>query len=193
MRSQEKDFADGLNRGWLNRQLKEDENVRLIGKPVPGTLFHGYDAVMVPFSLAWCAISLLFVTQFSEEDIVFAVFGAVFFVFGLYLLIGRFFHAQIMKRNTDYIVTTKRILRRQGKNADYILLKKIPVVNRSVNRDGTGTITFGREPVEISLVYCRIRMPFYQREKREPVFYLEDVPDVENVYRIITEQVMNEQ
>lgn len=67
------------------------------------------------------------------------------------------------------------------------------MVNRSVNRDGTGTITFGREPVEISLVYCRIRMPFYQREKREPVFYLEDVPDVEKVYRIITEQVMNEQ
>lgn len=91
MRSQEKDFADGLNRGWLNRQLKEDENVIWIGKPVPGT------------------------------------------------------------------------------------------------------ITFGREPVEISLVYCRIRMPFYQREKREPVFYLEDVPDVEKVYRIITEQVMNEQ
>lgn len=96
-----------------------------------------------------------------------------------------------MKRNTDYIVTTKRILRRQGKNADYILLKIIPVVNRSVNRDGTGTITFGREPVEISLVYCRIRMPFYQREKREPVFYLEDVPDVEKVYQIITEQVKN--
>lgn len=37
------------------------------------------------------------------------------------------------------------------------------------------------------------RMPFYQREKREPVFYLEDVPEVEKVYRIITEQVMNEQ
>ena len=68
MRSQEKDFADGLNRGWLNRQLKEDENVIWIGKPVPGKLFHGYDAVMVPFSLAWCAMSLLFVTQFSEED-----------------------------------------------------------------------------------------------------------------------------
>ena len=46
-------------------------------------------------------MSLLFVTQFSEEDIVFAVFGAVFFVFGLDLLIGRFFHAQIRKRKTD--------------------------------------------------------------------------------------------
>ena len=90
------------------------------------------DMMRLWFRSAWRAMSLLFVTQFSEEDIVFAVFGAVFFVFGLYLLIGRFFHAQIMKRNTDYIVTTKRILRRQGKNADYILLKKIPVVNLSL-------------------------------------------------------------
>ena len=120
---------------------------------------------MVPFSLAWCAMSLLFVTQFSEEDIVFAVFGTVFFVFGLYLLIGRFFHAQIMKRNTDYIVTTKKGFSGvRVKNADYILLKKIPVVNRPVNRDGTGTITSGREPVEISLVYCRSECRF-TREK----------------------------
>ena len=58
MRSQEKDFADGLNRGWLNRQLKEDENVIWIGKPVPGKLFHVYDAVMVPFSLACHVIAV---------------------------------------------------------------------------------------------------------------------------------------
>ena len=39
MRSQEKDFADGLNRGWLNRQLKEDEKCDMDRKTCTGEAF----------------------------------------------------------------------------------------------------------------------------------------------------------
>lgn len=180
-------IQENTGRNWLTGKLAEGEYVLWSGKPVLGRIFHGYDAFLIPFSFLWCTVCVYFLVASLKEDIFSLVVSIPLAAVGIYLAAGRFFYDQFLKRNTDYAVTSKRILRRRGQETDFLVFNKIPAVNRTVHRDGTGDITFGQNPVEVTPVYVRVRLPFYREKKREPVFYLEDVPDVETVYQIIEE------
>ena len=65
---------------------------------------------------------------------------------GLYFMVGRFAYKAWRKKQTYYAVTDRRVLAATGaasKSVSAVFLRDTPVVNKSVGRDGVGTIVFG--------------------------------------------------
>lgn len=171
---------------WPGELLSDGEYVLWSGRPVKGKWFHRQDIVLIPFSLMWCGFVFFWEASVLKAGIRFMIlWGLPFLVVGLYLVIGRFFAQQARKRRTRYAVTSKRVLRCQGRETDYLTYRSIPVVNKIVNRDGTGTIVFGSDRIVITFVRTT------HRSRQEPAFTLEDIPEADRVYRIISEQMVN--
>ena len=107
---------------------------------------------------------------------------------GLYLVFGRFFYQQSLKKRAFYAVTTERILRIRGSRTDFLALDAIQSMHQYGNRDGSSTISFNSELKTVRPYYTRVR-GFSRRPDREEPFCLEDIPNVDSVSRLIADQV----
>lgn len=82
------------------------------GKPKQGLVFSNQDIILIPFSILWCGFAIFWELSVISQDSpgFFALWGIPFVLIGLYFTFGRFIHDYIIRKNTDYIITDKRII-----------------------------------------------------------------------------------
>ncbi len=99
--------------------LQFDEQVLWEGAPDPTVIFAKQDRVLVPFSIVWAGFALFWEAGVSTAGFIpGSIFGLVFVIVGVYLVIGRFFYKRWDRRRTRYVVTNRRavVLRSGGRS-----------------------------------------------------------------------------
>ena len=165
--------------------LAPGETILWRGRPENGHLLGPQDVFMIPFSIFWCGFAIFwFVTALINAPLSFTLFGVPFVCMGLYMTVGRFFHAAWLRKNTAYVITTGKIIRRRGKRIDMLDAKTMPAIHVTARTDGTGTIRFGE-----SIYYHRGRGQYNNTNMtwvpNGHMFTLENIPDVARVQQIL--------
>ena len=159
--------------------LSEGETILWKGKPEKGHVFSPQDAFMIPFSILWCGFAIFWETTVitSGAPFFFKLWGIPFVCVGLYMVFGRFLWTAYVRKNTAYVITTRRIIRSRRGRVDSMSARSMPPMHATVHKDGTGTIRFGENS------YFRYRRNSF--DPNDGLFVLENIPDVIRVQRII--------
>ena len=161
--------------------LAPGETILWRGKPEKGHLLGPQDVFMIPFSILWCGFAIFwFVTALINAPLPFALFGVPFVCVGLYISIGRFFHIAYVRKNTAYVITNHKIIRRRGNKIDMLDAKTMPPIHITAHTDGTGTIQFGQPTY-----YHRRGYGYNGWSPNGGIFSMENVPDVARVQQIL--------
>jgi uncharacterized protein (DUF58 family) len=133
------------------------------------------------FAIVWETLAIS-----NGGGVFFALWGVPFVGFGLYLMVGRFFYKARVKRRTWFAVTNRRVLklvrRKDDDEVAALFLDSIPVVNRHVDPDGSGSVVFGsgnRWQAELAPI------SFASNAEVPLAFY--DIPDAGHVAELITQ------
>ena len=131
------------------------EHILWTGQPKQGLAFSGKDALLIPFSLLWGGFAIFwnvavwtFPATGQNVDWFMPLWGLPFLVVGLYLIFGRFIHDAALRKRLFYAVTDQRILVLRGLNSAKLKsldIHRLPKLELSEHRDGTGTIEFDGE------------------------------------------------
>jgi hypothetical protein len=132
--------------------LLPGERVRWSGQPKQGILLGGRDAFLIPFSLLWGGFAIFwnamvwlapFGTASDDGSAWFMrLWGLPFLVIGLYMMVGRFLHDARIRKKTVYAVTDERVLVLRGAKFISLDIQRLPRLELSEHRDGTGTLAF---------------------------------------------------
>src|SRR3954465_10623302 len=119
------------------------------GRPPQGLVLHASDALLIPFSLLWGGFAIFWewgVTHAARPPPpVFPIFGGVFFVAGLYMMLGRFFFDAWKRGRTFYVLTEDRAIVAVGGSARVVPLAGT-AVELQAGRGDAGVIWFGTPP-----------------------------------------------
>jgi len=165
----------------LLRDLRVSERLLWSGIPVQGLRFQDGDALMIPFTLFWCAAFVLpdylpgWHKGFASDGFDLVAFVAIV----PYLLVGRYLYDRYRRARTYYGVTDRRVViieqRWGGRETTDMSLTGLWELSLKERADKSGTITFGPpNPV------------FSARggaKKRSPTFQIEDVRRVYDLIR----------
>lgn len=189
----------------LQPNLLSDEKILWSGKPEP-KLFTAADFFLIPFGAFFFCFSVFWIYMASgipfhanrssnhesiDFPIPFALFGIPFVLVGFYILFGRFFFKNWKQRNTYYAVTNQRVLILStvpNQSLQALFIDVIPVLNKSVNSSGAGTITFGNSDPRAAM-YANTGMDSFTSVGGmglAPAFY--NIKDANNVYALINSQ-----
>lgn len=162
--------------------LTGDEYIMWQGKPERGNLITHSDIFTIPFSVLWCAFAIFWVltAYHSGAPLPFVMFGMIFVFVGCYISFGRFIHTAILRKNTAYVITNKKIIRKRSKTIDMLDGKTMPPMFIDIHKNGNGTIRFGHEPV----YYGRSRTS-YNAFGQSTVFTIENISDIVEVQNVI--------
>jgi hypothetical protein len=132
----------------LAGELAAAERVLWSGQPRRGVALRGADAFLIPFSLAWGGFAIFWETMVVAVNapLFFSLFGLIFVVVGLYLIVGRFFVDAMQRARTFYAVTSDRVIIVTGlrsRTVRSIDLETLGEVTLSERRDGSGSIVLG--------------------------------------------------
>jgi hypothetical protein len=117
-------------------------------------VLNGRDTFLIPFSLIWGGFAIfwnamVWLAPFDAKSggggspiWFFKLWGLPFLVLGLYLIAGRFFHDAHIRRKLFYAVTEQRVLVLRGSKITSLDIRRLPRLELSEHRDGTGTIAF---------------------------------------------------
>lgn len=129
--------------------LLSGERVLWTGQPKQGVMLSGRDTFLIPFSLLWGGFAIFWnvgVWSFPSDGegpgLFFKLWGLPFLVAGVYLIIGRFFHDAQIRKSLLYAVTDQRILVLRRLKITSLDIDRLPRLELSEHRDGTGTIAF---------------------------------------------------
>ena len=182
----------------IRQELEPGETLLWSGQPNPYRLFTGADVFLVPFSLLWGGFAIFWEASVlgtfrygTGFPILFALFGIPFVALGLYFIAGRFWVKRYAKLRTVYAVTDRRVIslsiafRKTVRSAS---LKRLPGLEISTGRDGSGTVTFGHFS-GMSGFYENTGMEWLARTMgpRPMAFY--DLDDARGVYRLVDERL----
>ena len=105
--------------------LSDGEVILWKGKPEKGHVFTPQDAFMIPFSILWCGFAIFWETTVvaSGAPFFFKLWGIPFVCVGLYMVFGRFLWTAYVRKNTAYVITTRRIIRSRRGRVDSITTK----------------------------------------------------------------------
>lgn len=173
----------------LNDFLNEEEKVLWKGQSKTNVHLTALDLFYVPASVLFI---LFAIKDFIIDEV--DLMGIPFIIFGLYILVGRFFMKYFRKRRILYYVTSKRVIV-LDKSRNKILLEKninsIKHINKNIRRNGVGTLQFGN-PTIIQLLGGNTGLDVFDKpsiyesgETRIPVFY--DIQDSEYVYKLVND------
>ena len=159
--------------------LTPGETIIWKGRPAKGHLISSQDLLLIPFSLFWCSFAFFweYSALTSGAPLPFALFGLPFIAFGIYFLVGRFFHTAYLRKRTFYVITNLKIIRKRGKKIDMLDISTIPPLQISAHNDGSGTISFG-------MLYGDVYSGSTRRGVRV-AFTLENIPDVAKVHGLL--------
>ncbi|PYY32965.1 hypothetical protein DEI89_11300 [Curtobacterium sp. MCBD17_030] len=106
-------------RALATDELRPGERLLWVGQSDPARLFTGRDGFLVPFSILWGGFAI-----FWEVGVLttgapwfFALFGSVFVLIGLHLIVGRFFVKRHRKRTEAFAVTDRRAFITNGRSS----------------------------------------------------------------------------
>lgn len=189
------DYSNELIRQEAIREdLLSGETIKWTGQPDLSVLFDNADLVLIPFSLFWVGfmifweIDALFGEHGSSDRIFMALSGLPFTLIGQYLLWGRFVYKAWKKKRTYYAITNMRVLIvvqwARGKSLHAVYLKDILAANKSVGRNGIGTLVFATS-IRETRQWGNFGMGWSRRtqEPAAPAFY--DVREANTVYELV--------
>ena len=132
----------------LNQELNSDEKIVWTGSPKQGIKFKYSDIFLIPFSLMWGGIAIIWEIKAlsSNAPLFFKLWGIPFDLVGLYIIIGRFILDAKLRKGTIYGLTNKRAIIISGlasKKITSINLKNLPEIQVSKKSDGSGSIVLG--------------------------------------------------
>ena len=132
--------------------LLSGERILWFGQPKQGLALSSKDALLIPFSLMWGGFAIfwnamVWLAPFDggaegSPDWFFKLWGLPFLVIGLYLIVGRFFHDAYFRKKIFYAVTDQRILTLRRSIFISLDIRRLPRLELSEHRDGTGTLAF---------------------------------------------------
>jgi hypothetical protein len=174
--------------GLFNNELLRNEQVLWVGQPENSRIFAREDLFLIPFSLIWLSMTApVAIISISTGELFSILFCAPFVLIGLYLLFGRLIHRRYMKKRTYYAVTNQRVLiltNLFSRNLQSEFINKIPFINKTVRKDGTGTIQFGNypymDPMNRNTGFNFSGFGYGAM----PTFY--DIKGVDNVYQMVS-------
>jgi len=116
------------------------------GQPKQGLLLGPRDALLIPFSLAWCGFAVFWTVSATAHGApnFLTLWGLMFVAIGSYFVIGRFFHDSRIRAKTLYSVTSVGIVIRKGKTTTSIPSGEWACLESTTFSDGTGTIRFAQ-------------------------------------------------
>lgn len=136
----------------FQQYLFADESILWWGQPKQGLALGAKDALLIPFSLMWGGFAIFWnaMVWFGPFDTdsgdatrwFFKLWGLPFLVIGLYLIVGRFVHDARIREKLFYAVTEQRILVLRGSKFTSLDINRLPRLELSEHRDGTGTLAF---------------------------------------------------
>jgi hypothetical protein len=129
--------------------LLSGERILWSGQPKQGIAFSARDALLVPFSLLWGGFAIFWNATVwmipdggNGPDWFFRLWGLPFLVVGLYMIAGRFWHDAAIRKRLFYAVTDQRVLVLRSARIKSLDIRRLPKLDLSENKDGTGTIEF---------------------------------------------------
>lgn len=158
--------------------ITPDEHILWKGTPGTGHLFLPSDFFMIPFSILWCGFAFFWEYNVisSGAPFFFALFGLPFICVGLYITVGRFLWKAVLRKRTAYVITTRRIIRKQGSRIDTLEKSAVMNTDARIYDDGYGTIILNNTG------YYGSRRYGYGR----PIpFILDNIPNVADAQRAL--------
>ena len=186
----------------LRARLEPGETLLWSGQPQAGLVLRVHELLMVPLSLVWCGVLLPFgvlsadALLFHPEKIapgalpLVLIIAPVAFVFGFYVLIGRFFLDDRVQKKTFYAVTDRRLLIMSGLWWRWVRERRFDCVSWVrvwKHKSGRTTIIFGPYPF-----FASPRAAGF-RSQRFGWFVFERIEDGEAVRAIIEEALRKAQ
>lgn len=137
----------------LRRQLAPGERVLWHGRPPQGLLLRRADAWLIPLPCAAIFNVLhLLKTSAQMEDRAemgfLVVWGLLFVLVGLYLMLGRFWVDAYLRARTCYVLTHERLLLAggwSGRQIKSLPLRNLPQITLTLHASGGGVIQLGSE------------------------------------------------
>lgn len=157
------------------------EQILWRGAPGKGNLFTKQDIFMIPFSILWCGFAIFWEASVLTVDapILFKLWGIPFVCVGLYMVFGRFFWTAYQRKNTVYVITNQKVIRKRGNRIDIQALANAPATHLEIHKDGFGTLIFGN-PYHYSNRSRNNSFNGYDH-----LFSMENIPDAVRVQQII--------
>lgn len=190
------DYTNELTRQQsIREELLDGETIEWTGQPTLSLILDNADIFLIPFSLIWGGFWIFLVIRAlignghgSPESVFTVLWGIPFFLVSQYLIWGRYFYKTWKKKRTYYAVTNKRVLiviqsmREKSLHAAYI--KDIRAINKSVGKDGIGTIEFGNSNgMAGQMENYGLGCWAHQYVPAPPAFY--DIHDANIVYELV--------
>ncbi len=123
-------------------EMSINERILWKGKPDKGNFFTTRDIFTSLVALLWIGFAVFWTHMVLQENSIFALIGIVLIIVGIYLLVGRFFHMAYRRKNSRYVITNKKIMRKIGKKVDSLSSVSLPAFHTTLYRNGNGTIIF---------------------------------------------------
>jgi hypothetical protein len=165
---------------FLQNEMLMDEKILWSGQPKQGFIFTGGDIFTIFIGLFWLGATSPFAYFAIQSFELFTMlFTLPFVLIGLYLVFGNIIYKNYQKNRTYYAVTNQRILIQLNlfnKKVKSKLISQIPVLNKTVNKDGSGTIQFDNTG------YMGVGRDSYRIE----MLSFDNIKDVDTVYKLIS-------
>ena len=162
---------DCTDYSFATPMITAGEQILWKGTPGKGHLFLPSDLFMIPFSIFWCGFAFFweFTAITMGAPFFFALFGLPFIGVGLYITIGRFIWKIYIRKRTTYVITNRKIIRKQGSRIDTLEKSAIMTTDIRPYEGGYGTIMLN------STTYYSYRRHSYSRPMP---FILDNIPNV---------------
>lgn len=132
--------------------LLTGERVRWSGQPKQGLAAGNRDIFLIPFSLLWGGFAIFWnamvwfppgnTSTGESPDLFLKLWGLPFLIVGVYLIIGRFLYDSAVRKRLFYAVTDQRVLILRGSKITSLDIDRLPRLELTEHRDGTGTLAF---------------------------------------------------
>ena len=132
--------------------------------------------MMIPFGIFFLGFAIFWTVAASAAGGPFGLFGLPFIAVGAYIVFGK----NIVGKKTYYVITNKRIYRSQAGRVDMVDLANLPPMRTTGHSNGAGSIYFGEHHYRMN-----------GRNHYGVVFSIENVDNIAEVQRIISEQIRN--
>jgi hypothetical protein len=135
----------------IGRELGPSEQLLWCGRPRQGVVFRAADTFMIPFSVMWGGFAIFWEASALAmgAPLFFALWGVPFVLFGLYIMLGRFWVDARQRAATAYGVTSERVVIVSGvfvRGVKSLSLDTLTDVSLTERARGGGTVAFGTLP-----------------------------------------------
>ncbi len=162
-------------------EMLKDEKILWSGQPEPGFFMTKGDIFLILFALFFLGpTGYMEFFAILSFDLISMVFFSPFVILGSYILVWNPVYKHYQKKKTHYAVTNQRVLiliDSSDKKVESKLISQIPVLNKTINKDGIGTIQFDNPGYVGTGEYSsRIEVPSF-----------DNIKNVDTVYKMISD------